>query len=155
MKVIKPLKSRNQGFYKNVCLFMMEGSGSAQNNYGSGSRRPKNVLIRRIRIWIRNTGFYTTIWLGFQLPKKKIGTLRFELTMSSMTNKGKVHFYKDSRDKYRRNVRQDLMRFPNANIEERYGTIFMYTSVVVWCCNVVVCKRGGTLIVIKRFPRQR
>ncbi len=43
----KSLNSRNQGFHKNFFL-LMEGarSGSVQNNYGSGSRRPKNIRIR-------------------------------------------------------------------------------------------------------------
>ncbi len=47
----KSQNSRNQGFSYYVCL-MKEGSGS-------GSRRPKNMWIRwiRIRIRIRNTAF--------------------------------------------------------------------------------------------------
>ncbi len=40
---------------------MIEGSGTIllTNGSGSGSRRPKNMLIRwiRIRIWIRNTAW--------------------------------------------------------------------------------------------------
>ncbi len=46
--------SRNQGFAYYFCL-MIEGSGSVPltNGSGSGSRRPKNKRIRRIRI--RNT----------------------------------------------------------------------------------------------------
>jgi hypothetical protein len=46
---------RNQGFSYYFCL-MIEGSGSIPltNGSRSGSRRPKNIRIRRIRI--RNTG---------------------------------------------------------------------------------------------------
>jgi hypothetical protein len=42
--------SRNQGFSYYFCL-MIEGSGSIPltNGYGSGSRRPKIIRIRRIR----------------------------------------------------------------------------------------------------------
>jgi hypothetical protein len=51
IKSQKEQNSRNQGFSFYFCL-MIEGSGS-------GTRRPKNMLIRwiriRIRIWIRNT----------------------------------------------------------------------------------------------------
>ncbi len=63
--------SRNQGFPYYICL-MIEGSGSGAgsgsesipltNGSGYGSRRPKNMWIRRIRIrnilvWIRICGF--------------------------------------------------------------------------------------------------
>jgi hypothetical protein len=48
--------SRNQGFSYFFCL-MIEGSGAASGSIplanGSGSRRPKNMWIRRIRIRIR------------------------------------------------------------------------------------------------------
>ena len=46
---------------------MIEGSGSVRltNGSGSGSRRPKNIRIRRIRI--RNTGFNPISDLGFNL----------------------------------------------------------------------------------------
>jgi hypothetical protein len=37
---------------------MIEGSGSIPLTYGSGSRRPKNIWIRWIRIRIRNTEHY-------------------------------------------------------------------------------------------------
>ncbi len=47
--------SRNQGFSYYFCL-MIEGTGSMTLTNGSGSRRPKNIRIRRIRIRIRNTG---------------------------------------------------------------------------------------------------
>ncbi len=54
----KSLNSRNQGFAY-FFYFMIEGSasGSVPLTNGSGSRRSKNIRIRRIRIWIRNTGF--------------------------------------------------------------------------------------------------
>ncbi len=51
--------SRNQGFSYYFCI-MIEGSRSGSipltNGSGSGSRRPKNMWIRWIRIRIRNTG---------------------------------------------------------------------------------------------------
>ncbi len=57
--------SRNQGFSYYFCT-MIEGSGSRAGSWswswsipltsGSGSRRPKNMWIRWIRIRIRNTG---------------------------------------------------------------------------------------------------
>jgi hypothetical protein len=57
--------SKNQGFSYNFCL-MIEGSGSGSipltNGSGFGSRRPKNMWIRwiriRIPIRIRNTAAY-------------------------------------------------------------------------------------------------
>ncbi len=62
LKVQKMKQSiRNQGFSYYFCL-VIEGSGSGSitlnNGSGSGYRRPKNIRIRRIRIWIRirNTG---------------------------------------------------------------------------------------------------
>jgi hypothetical protein len=52
----KPQNSINQGFSYYSCL-MIEGSGSGFGSIpptnGSGSRRPKNMWIRRIRIQIR------------------------------------------------------------------------------------------------------
>ncbi len=46
--------SRNQGFPYYFCI-MVEGSGSIPLTNGSGSRRPKNMRIRRIQIQIRST----------------------------------------------------------------------------------------------------
>jgi hypothetical protein len=42
---------------------MIEGSGSVPltNISGSGSKRPKNIRLRRIRIRICNTDFYCTV----------------------------------------------------------------------------------------------
>jgi hypothetical protein len=37
-----------------IALLMIEGSGIRTNNYGSGSGRPKNILL--LQIWIRNNG---------------------------------------------------------------------------------------------------
>ncbi len=57
--------SRNQGFSNYFCM-MIEGSGSIPltSGSGSGSRRPKNMWIRwiRIRIRIRNTAQKTSDW---------------------------------------------------------------------------------------------
>jgi hypothetical protein len=49
--------SRNQGF-SYYFWFIIEGSGSGSISLtnGGGSRRPKNMGIRWIRIRIRNTG---------------------------------------------------------------------------------------------------
>ncbi len=62
----KSQNSRNQGFSYCFCL-MIEGSGSIPLTYGSGSgsRRPKNMWIRRIRIRIPNTAqhnFFSSLW---------------------------------------------------------------------------------------------
>jgi hypothetical protein len=45
---------RNQGFAYYFCL-MIEGFGSVPPTKGSGSRRPKNIRIRRIRNRITNS----------------------------------------------------------------------------------------------------
>jgi hypothetical protein len=45
----KSQNSRSQGFSYYFCL-MIEGSGSVPLTGGSGSRRPKNIWIRRIQI---------------------------------------------------------------------------------------------------------
>jgi hypothetical protein len=56
-KVIKKSQnSRNLGFYRHFC-WMIEGSGSEPLTNGSGSGRPKNILVWIISIWIRNTGY--------------------------------------------------------------------------------------------------
>ncbi len=54
---MKSQNSRNLGFSCYICL-LIEGSGSGSIflTNGSGSRRPKNIRIRRIRI--RKTGFH-------------------------------------------------------------------------------------------------
>jgi hypothetical protein len=50
----KSQNNRDQGFAYYFCL-MIKGSGSVTLTNGSGSKRPKNIRIRRFRI--RNTGF--------------------------------------------------------------------------------------------------
>jgi hypothetical protein len=49
-------------YFMNVLLFCLmieeSGSGSIRLTNGSGSRRPKNIRILQIRIWIRNTAWF-------------------------------------------------------------------------------------------------
>ncbi len=55
-------------FY-HFCL-MIEGSGLVYltNGSGSGSRRPKNIWIIRIRIWIRNTAWNKIKFFSLNFP---------------------------------------------------------------------------------------
>ncbi len=53
--------SRNQGFPYYFCM-TTEGSGSVPLTNGSGSRRPKNIRIRRICIRIRNAAFKASLF---------------------------------------------------------------------------------------------
>jgi hypothetical protein len=54
----KSQNSRNQGFAYYFCL-IIEGSGAGSCKNGSGSRKPKNIRVLRIRI--RNTVYEATV----------------------------------------------------------------------------------------------
>ncbi len=87
--IIEVKNSRNQGFSYFVCL-MMDGSGSRvrtgsiylTRGSGSGSRRPKNIWIRWIRIRIRNIGTYHG--KCFSILDRNLNQQLFYYTLSGM-----------------------------------------------------------------------
>ncbi len=54
---------------------MMKGTGSVEINYGSGSRRPKNIGIRRFRIL--NTGQNCHLYLNVLARTEQNETERY------------------------------------------------------------------------------
>ncbi len=62
-------RSRHHSFSYFFCL-LMEGSGSVQNNEGSGSGRPKNI-----RIGIHNTGYVVAFFYWSKFLAKEISPL--------------------------------------------------------------------------------
>jgi hypothetical protein len=67
-------------FYYYFCLLIVgsgSGAGSIPLNNGSGSRRPKNMWIRWIQIWIWNTASHDRFLPGFLL--KTLAHLNFPL----------------------------------------------------------------------------
>ncbi len=76
----KSQNSRNQGFSYYCCL-MVEGSGSVPLTNGSGSRRPKNIRIRRIRI--RNTAIHTSKMVRFWTPLMLGTSSPWEVSMAT------------------------------------------------------------------------
>jgi hypothetical protein len=74
---ISKIKSHKTVGIKFFLLFLPDdrriqsGSVPLTNGYVSGSKRPKNIRIRRIRIRIRNTGFYNTKVLFYESNEKR------------------------------------------------------------------------------------
>ncbi len=107
IKSIKVTKQsrRNQGFSYYFCL-VIEGSGSGSGagswsiplTYGSGSRRPKNIWIRRIRIRVRNTAcnnctsFHILRALVWKVQGKERGGGSFLLTLLTHVRDAKWHW---------------------------------------------------------------
>jgi hypothetical protein len=82
----KSQNSRNQGFFYYFCL-MIVGSGSMPLTNGSGSRRPKNIRIRRIRI--RNT-VHSSHWELWRFTIKPIKDYPGEVNGLNVSNANTV-----------------------------------------------------------------